>query len=98
MHDTHCKKIYTPMCFTLVNLSSVSNVINACDSYILNRFLGNDHLHRLTALGTSELYVRLEKFSGGWFYAKYNEFTVAAETDGYRMRLKVGSYQGNAGI
>ncbi|XP_056002966.1 mucin-2-like isoform X2 [Ostrea edulis] len=60
-------------------------------------WLGNDHLHRLTALGTSELYVRLEKFSGGWFYAKYNEFTVAAETDGYRMRLKVGSYQGNAG-
>lgn len=60
-------------------------------------FSGNDHLHQLTSLGTSDFYVRLEKFTGGWAYAKYNNFTVADESDGYRMRLKVGSYQGNAG-
>ena len=51
----------------------------------------------MTLLGTSDLYVRLEKFTGGWAYAKYKEFSVADETDGYRMRVKVGSYQGNAG-
>lgn len=60
-------------------------------------FSGNDHLHQLTSLGTSDFYVRLEKFTGGWTYAKYNNFTVADESDGYRMRLKVGSYRGNAG-
>ena len=58
---------------------------------------GNDNLHQLTSLGTSDLFVRLEKFTGGWAYAKYKEFSVADETDGYRMRVKVGSYQGNAG-
>lgn len=60
-------------------------------------WLGSDHLHQLTSLGTSDFYVRLEKFTGGWAYAKYNNFSVADESDGYRMRLKVGSYQGNAG-
>ncbi|XP_078329360.1 microfibril-associated glycoprotein 4-like [Crassostrea virginica] len=60
-------------------------------------WLGNDNLHQLTSLGTSDLYVRLEKFTGGWAYAKYKEFSVADETDGFRMRVKVGSYQGNAG-
>eukprot|EP00105_Crassostrea_gigas_P038131 XP_019922279.1 PREDICTED: microfibril-associated glycoprotein 4-like isoform X2 [Crassostrea gigas] len=60
-------------------------------------WIGNDHLHQLTSWGNSDFYVRLEKFTGGWAYAKYNNFTVADESDGYRMRLKVGSYQGNAG-
>ena len=64
-------------------------------SYFLSP--GNDNLHQLTSLGTSDLYVRLEKFTGGWAYAKYKEFGVADETDGFRMRVKVGSYQGNAG-
>ncbi|XP_022294499.2 uncharacterized protein LOC111104697 isoform X2 [Crassostrea virginica] len=60
-------------------------------------WLGNDNLHQLTSLGTSDLYVRMEKFTGGWAYAKYKEFSVADEADGYRMRVKVGSYQGNGG-
>ena len=64
-------------------------------SYFLSP--GNDNLHQLTSLSTSDLYVRLEKLTGGWAYAKYKEFSVADETDGYRMRVKVGSYQGNAG-
>lgn len=60
-------------------------------------WFGNEHLHQLTTLGTSDFYVLLEKFTGGWAYAKYNNFSVADESDGYRMRLKIGSYQGNAG-
>ncbi|XP_065923014.1 tenascin-R [Magallana gigas] len=60
-------------------------------------WIGNDHLHQLTSWGNSDFYVRLEKFTDGWAYAKYNNFTVADESDGYRMRLKVGSYRGNAG-
>uniref|UniRef100_K1RB73 Ficolin-2 n=1 Tax=Magallana gigas TaxID=29159 RepID=K1RB73_MAGGI len=60
-------------------------------------WLGNDHLHQLTRLGIFDLYIRLEKFTGGWAYARYNNFSVADESDGYRMRVKFGSYQGNAG-
>lgn len=60
-------------------------------------FAGNDNLHKLTALGMSDLYVRLESFSGDWYYAKYGDFRVADESDGYRLRLKAGSYEGNAG-
>lgn len=60
-------------------------------------FVGNDHLHQLTRLGISDLYIRLEKFTGGWAYARYNNFSVTDESDGYRMRVKVGSYEGNAG-
>ncbi|XP_062575637.1 ficolin-2-like [Saccostrea cucullata] len=60
-------------------------------------WLGNDHLHQLTMLGTSDFYVRLERFIGGWYYAKYNDFVISNETDGFRLRLQSGSYQGNAG-
>lgn len=63
------------------------------DSFLV----GNDHLHQLTRLGIFDLYIRLEKFTGGWAYARYNNFSVADESDGYRMRVKVGSYEGNAG-
>lgn len=60
-------------------------------------FVGNDHLHQMTRLGLSDLYIRLEKFTGGWAYARYNNFSVADESDGYKMRVNVGSYLGNAG-
>uniref|UniRef100_K1QJJ8 Ficolin-2 n=1 Tax=Magallana gigas TaxID=29159 RepID=K1QJJ8_MAGGI len=60
-------------------------------------WIGNDNLHKLTTLGTTELYVRLEAFSGDWYYAKYGDFKVADESDGYRLSLKAGSYEGNAG-
>lgn len=63
------------------------------DSFLV----GNDHLHQLTRLGISDLYIRLEKFTGGWAYARYNNFSVTDESDGYRMTVKVGSYLGNAG-
>ncbi|XP_052694200.1 ficolin-2-like [Crassostrea angulata] len=60
-------------------------------------WIGNDNLHKLTTLGTTELYVRLEAFSGVWYYAKYSDFKVADESDEYRLSLKAGSYKGNAG-
>ncbi|XP_065923119.1 uncharacterized protein [Magallana gigas] len=59
-------------------------------------WIGNDNLHKLTTLGTTDLYVRLEAFSGDWYFAKYGDFSVADESDGYRLRLKAGSYEGNA--
>lgn len=57
-------------------------------------FVGNDHLHQLTRLGISDLYIRLEKFTGGWAYARYNNFSVTDESDGYRMRVKVDLMKG----
>ncbi|XP_065923123.1 uncharacterized protein [Magallana gigas] len=61
-------------------------------------WIGNDNLHKLTTLGTTDLYVRLEAFSGDWYFAKYGDFSVADESDGYRLRLKAGSYEGNAAM
>ncbi|XP_022294558.2 microfibril-associated glycoprotein 4-like isoform X3 [Crassostrea virginica] len=60
-------------------------------------WLGNEHLHQLTSRGASDFYVRLQKFTGGWTYAKYNEISVADEAGKYRLKVKFNSYQGNAG-
>ena len=60
--------------------------------------IGNEHLHQLTSLGASDFYVRLQKFTGGWTYAKYNEISVADEAGKYRLKVKFNSYQGNAGM
>lgn len=84
-------------CFLFCGVGGGGEVNSPIGMKIEIFFLGNDHLHQLTKLGISDLYVRLEKFTGGWTYARYNNFSVADESDGYRMRVKVGSYHGSAG-
>ncbi|XP_022791932.1 ficolin-1-like, partial [Stylophora pistillata] len=57
-------------------------------------WLGNDNLHRLTAVGITTLRVDLEDFEGNIRYAEYDNFTVADEADKYR--LLIGRYSGTA--
>ncbi|XP_035684155.1 ficolin-2-like [Branchiostoma floridae] len=58
-------------------------------------WLGNDHLHRLTAQDVYELRVDLEDFEGNTAYAKYNIFRVEDEV--HKYRLTVEGYSGTAG-
>ena len=58
-------------------------------------WLGNDNLHRLTAIGNSTMRVDLEDFDGDIRYAVYTAFKVADEADKYG--LLIGGYSGTAG-
>jgi len=58
-------------------------------------WLGNDNLHRLTAVDNVTLRVDLEDFDGDIRYAEYTIFKVADEADKYR--LLIGGYSGTAG-
>ena len=58
-------------------------------------WLGNDNLHRLTAIDDVILRVDMEDFDGNKTYAEYTTFKVADETEKYR--LSIGGYSGTAG-
>ena len=58
-------------------------------------WLGNDKLHRLTSQRAYELRIDLEDWEGNTRYAVYDNFSVADESDNYR--LSFGSYHGTAG-
>ena len=58
-------------------------------------WLGNDNLHRLTAVGNAMLRVDLEDFEGNIRFAEYTTFKVADEADKYR--LLIGGYSGTVG-
>ncbi|XP_028413268.1 ficolin-1-like [Dendronephthya gigantea] len=57
-------------------------------------WLGLDKIHRLTKSGQNVLTVDLMDFNGAKRYAKYGTFSVANESDKYR--LNIASYSGNA--
>ncbi|KAI5253561.1 Ficolin-1 [Manis pentadactyla] len=50
-------------------------------------WLGNDHIHALTAQGTSELRADLVDFEGNHQFAKYSSFKVAGEAEKYKLVL-----------
>ncbi|XP_048590523.1 uncharacterized protein LOC5517493 [Nematostella vectensis] len=56
-------------------------------------WLGLDRIHRLTNAVTNELRVDMEADAGETAHTQYGHFSVAAESDKYR--LSVGSYNGN---
>ncbi|XP_034104854.2 angiopoietin-related protein 7-like [Drosophila albomicans] len=57
-------------------------------------FLGLEKIHRLTSSRPHELYVHLVALNGTAYYAHYDDFQIANERNGYRLRL--GKYNGNA--
>lgn len=59
-------------------------------------FIGLEKLRAITALEPSELYITLEDFEGQTRYAKFEEFAIGREEDGYAM-IALGAYKGNAG-
>jgi ficolin len=50
-------------------------------------WLGNDNLHRLTDQGEYELRVDLSDFENESSYAYYDSFSIADESDKYRLNL-----------
>ncbi|XP_016143181.1 angiopoietin-related protein 2-like [Sinocyclocheilus grahami] len=58
-------------------------------------WLGLDHLYWLTSQDTYKLRVAIEDWQGRQVFAEYDSFQVEPDSDWYRLRL--GSYQGNAG-
>ncbi|XP_059514471.1 ficolin-2-like [Myotis daubentonii] len=59
-------------------------------------WLGNDHIHALTAQGTNELRVDLVDFQDTRHFAKYQSFRVGSEAEKYQLVL--GAFvEGNAG-
>lgn len=57
-------------------------------------FLGLDKIHRLTTGLPHELYIHLEQFNGITNFARYSEFVISGEDDGYRLS-KLGNFTGN---
>jgi hypothetical protein len=57
-----------------------------------NFWLGLDRIHRLTKLGQHVLRADLMDWTNDTAYAKYGSFSVASESDGYRLNL--GSFSG----
>ncbi|EPQ17447.1 Ficolin-2 [Myotis brandtii] len=55
-------------------------------------WLGNDHIHDLTAQGTYELRVDLVDFQGTRQFAKYQSFRVGSEAEKYKLVL--GAFAG----
>ncbi|XP_017556974.1 angiopoietin-related protein 6 [Pygocentrus nattereri] len=58
-------------------------------------WLGLEHLYWLTSQASYKLRVVMEDWQGRQVFAEYDNFRVEPESDWYRLRL--GSYQGNAG-
>ena len=59
-------------------------------------WLGLDNIHRLTTSGQNTLRVDLGTFENETAYAVYELFTVANESDSYRLRLDTSSYTGES--
>lgn len=57
-------------------------------------WVGNDFLHVLTNQKTYELYIKMEDFEKGPYWASYSTFRVGSESSGYE--LDIGNYSGNA--
>ncbi|ALC41371.1 maker62 [Drosophila busckii] len=59
-------------------------------------FIGLEALHRLTTHQPHELYIFMENFKNKQAYARYDNFVVASESEGYKL-LELGMYVGTAG-
>ncbi|XP_059514476.1 ficolin-2-like [Myotis daubentonii] len=57
-------------------------------------WLGNDHIHALTAQGTNELRVDLMDFQGTRHFAKYQSFRLGSEAEKYQLVL--GAFTGGS--
>ena len=58
-------------------------------------WLGNEHLHQLTAQGKYNLRINMKDFDNNETYATYKQFAVGDEKSVYK--LTIGGYQGDAG-
>ncbi|XP_050341481.1 fibrinogen C domain-containing protein 1-like [Bactrocera neohumeralis] len=61
-----------------------------------NYWIGLEKLHAFTSSCQHELYIELQKYSGDSYYARYSEFVIGGESEGYPLKI-LGSYVGTAG-
>ncbi|XP_049548195.1 angiopoietin-related protein 1-like [Anopheles darlingi] len=59
-------------------------------------WLGLEHIHQLTKNRKFELLVEMMDFAGNHGYARYSDFQVGSESEGYSLKI-LGSYSGTAG-
>ena len=60
--------------------------------------IGNENVHTLTYNRPSLVYFKLQaKSNGTWYYAKYSNFSLSPQTEGYRLYTDNSSYTGTAG-
>ncbi|XP_059140063.1 ficolin-2-like [Physella acuta] len=60
-----------------------------------NFYLGNENIYLITSKRQHELRVDLTTVDGVSYFAKYSNFSITSEADGYR--LQVSGYSGTAG-
>ena len=70
-------------------------MISTLNTENLRCFPGNDNLHAITSRKTYQLVVQLTDFKGETRYEQYTNFTIADESNKYRMTF--GSHRGDAG-
>ena len=58
-------------------------------------WLGNKYIHALTAASAQEMRIELGSWEDKRVYARYGQFSVGSEADGFR--LNVSAYSGTAG-
>ena len=58
---------------------------------------GNNAIHLLTNVSTTDVYFKLRARDGTWSHAMYTGFRVGPESDNYRLLFYQMSYTGNAG-
>ncbi|XP_049305762.1 ficolin-1-like [Bactrocera dorsalis] len=61
-----------------------------------NYWIGLEKLHAFTSSCQHELYIELQKYSGESYYARYSEFVIGSESEGYPLKI-LGTYAGTAG-
>ena len=66
-----------------------------CWSWFGSDFTGNDIIHQLTSTSNYKLKIVLRDWSDITKYAEYSSFSVAGESDFYRLSIQ--GYTGDAG-
>ena len=64
-------------------------------STTLKLYTGNQGLHDITEHGLYELRIDMWDFGGNTRYAKYNDFKIGSEAEGFKLTF--GGYNGDAG-
>jgi len=59
-------------------------------------WFGCQKLHELTTSRRHELYIQIADFDGATAYARYDNFVIGSENEGYTLR-SLGAYSGDAG-